>query len=559
MYYAMRIGLKTQFRVGGAAVARVGRRVAIVLTLARCGGLTSSPGLHEGEDAAVGPTDGEAGAIPSSEDASPPIPDASPTPDAPADAVALEIEPASEQDGAADTSTVPSCGAWGQACCANDACEGELSCRTGICRSVANDGTGQPCALEIGCMNGPCIAVGDASVCSAGCLSDGDCIAGWSCVPAIGPSGPFGFDECQCTPSLEVCDGKDNDCDGIVDDSSEGAALCPSGQICEDGACGCASQCGAACVDVSSDPDNCGTCGLHCAGSCAMGRCIVTLVKAAGAQYDIAVNASQVIWGDTDLLGGGINEVALAGGPSVSLAPGQDVSHGIAIDASDVYWTHAELETVMKAPLVGGAAVALGPGRDYGIAVDDVNVYFIQVDDTTCARSIVSVGKQSGALTVLVSNLGQANGIATDGQKVYWANTDTGEIMEVPVDGSSLPDAIATGQAGPFAIALDAMNIYWVNYNSGQIMQRALGAAPSVAPTQLAVDDPNTEGIAVDESSVYFTNPTTGQVKKVAMGGGPQTPLAKNQAGPMAIAVDSTSVYWANSSSGGSIMRLTPK
>jgi hypothetical protein len=54
----------------------------------------------------------------------------------------------------------------------------------------------------------------------------------------------------NCTPSTEVCDGKDNDCDGVVDNG----------------------------FDLMNDPANCGACGTKCArknelGTCVAGQC----------------------------------------------------------------------------------------------------------------------------------------------------------------------------------------------------------------------------------------------------------------------------------------------
>ena len=51
------------------------------------------------------------------------------------------------------------------------------------------------------------------------------------------------------TPSAEVCDGRDNDCDGMVDEG----------------------------FDLTSDPRNCGACGTACAPANATGTCAAAL------------------------------------------------------------------------------------------------------------------------------------------------------------------------------------------------------------------------------------------------------------------------------------------
>jgi hypothetical protein len=137
-------------------------------------------------------------------------------------------------------------------------------------------------------------------------------------------------------PTTEVCDGKDNDCDGVIDNGfdlktdvnncgecghkctvahgkatcSDGtcelvacdagwvncdgnqtcethidsdpdhcggcnATPCAPGETCEQGVCTCASgtTCGATCVDLQTDPDHCGSCNKTCPAA-AGGICV---------------------------------------------------------------------------------------------------------------------------------------------------------------------------------------------------------------------------------------------------------------------------------------------
>ena len=105
--------------------------------------------------------------------------------------------------------------------------------------------------------------------CSRTCAGQADCISGWTCAPLPGVG-----NLCQCTIGAEVCDGQDNDCNGLIDDG----ASCSGNRVCQAGACACPAErrtCGSDCVDPSNDAANCGACGTACGtgGSCVAGAC----------------------------------------------------------------------------------------------------------------------------------------------------------------------------------------------------------------------------------------------------------------------------------------------
>ena len=75
--------------------------------------------------------------------------------------------------------------------------------------------------------------------------------------------------------AAETCDGKDDDCNGKIDDG----ATCPGGmESCQAGVCVCppGNLCGGVCSNLTNDHDHCGSCNNACpaAASCIASNCV---------------------------------------------------------------------------------------------------------------------------------------------------------------------------------------------------------------------------------------------------------------------------------------------
>ncbi len=173
--------------------------------------------------------------------------------------------------------------------CTND------TCASGACVHVAVPAlcaVGETCDLRQGCLAGRVCAT------TADCTDTDPCHVNVRCDPVSRtchndvldgdgdgyPPRVCGGGDCDDSRAsvhpgaTEVCNGIDDNCNGLVDEPPAGQE-CGVGFVCTDGHCTCPATiplaCGAACVDPSSDPANCGACGHVCGTgqSCVAGAC----------------------------------------------------------------------------------------------------------------------------------------------------------------------------------------------------------------------------------------------------------------------------------------------
>lgn len=150
------------------------------------------------------------------------------------------------------------------------------------------------------------------------------------------------------------------------------------------------------------------------------GGSAVTLSSTQGSSpWGVAVDAQSVYW--TDSAAGAVMKVAIGGGTPTTLATGQSGPTVMTVDATSVYWL--DRVGLKKAPVGGGATVTLStvaslpPYGSAGIAVDATQVYWTSYATPAVLR--VGLG---GGTPVTLSSGGEPMGLAIDANSVFWTD-----------------------------------------------------------------------------------------------------------------------------------------
>lgn len=284
---------------------------------------------------------------------------------------------------------------------------------------------------------------------------------------------------------------------------------------------------------------------------------------------------------------------ALFGSPETIATDASGV-HGIAVDASNVYWTNPSAGTISRAPKVNGDGGALvqtstpQPPMEIGIlggtlyvgattTMDGLYSYATDLSSPTLVIGCTGIMRAVvAASSVFVSSHGCSNGnnrllvlkngvvstlytlgsapapttLTFDGESVYYYSTASetvGTIQRIAADGTASEFAKSDEPADLLADT----NTLYVLTNGGKLVAYSLPTGPS---TDLATGLAGAQRLAMDASALYVAaaglTAGSGRIVRVPRGSGETTELATAQAAPHGIAVDNSGVYWVNNEDG---------
>ncbi|HSY22386.1 MAG TPA: hypothetical protein VK841_09745 [Polyangiaceae bacterium] len=222
-------------------------------------------------------------------------------------------------------------------------------------------------------------------------------------------------------------------------------------------------------------------------------------------------------------------------------------------DARGVADTGAEPDGPLTTLCTTPCPLKTGLNNPWAITSDANRVYWVELGtdfDTEdgVAASCPLAGCDSG-MVVYTSTQQSPEGIATDGQNVYWGSS-TG-IWTCPVAGCTGQPKRVVAATTPWGVAVDATYVYWAD-NADDTIHRAPKTPPdSGVASDMVIDigdDTITEPqqIAVDSNYVYVQD-VNNSVWRVPVAGGTAVLLTSGPRGSVnfGLAIDSTSLYYA--------------
>jgi hypothetical protein len=173
----------------------------------------------------------------------------------------------------------------------------------------------------------------------------------------------------------------------------------------------------------------------------------------------------------------------LPSGP-ITVVQGAHDPYGLAVDDLYLYYTSVADGSLNRTPKLGGAVEVLATGmpNPYRIVLDDSYAYVMATGTppSNIDGMIVRIPRTGGTPVPIATNLHNISNFALDGSELYFVASGTyvgghyvgdGEIDRVPKDGSAPPEALLSRENFPAGLALDATSVYFTAQYAGTVVR----------------------------------------------------------------------------------------
>jgi hypothetical protein len=475
----------------------------------------------------------------------------------------------------------------GQTCQASTDCAGGIPCADGYCCDKACTGSCEACnlAASVGtCTTLAANAVPHAS--HTACASTDATCAGY----CNGSSAACFYPSSACgTPS---CTGNTAQAAGTC---SNGACAKPAAQTCTNGntcqastgTCSCSNTtCGTSCVNLATDPKNCGTCGHDClGGACITGHCQPAVVASSStAQLSvIGVDAASLYFQAYDGLTNTAYQVSRTGqgatgslldsgdfdtsylgviGTKLFLSPTSDVFQYCDINSTDS--THC---SATKTALPGAGTLATFKSQTPPAQ------YFALYDNPTQTEATISWYTTGGTLVKTVTDTPSVAaysylGLFAYGDAAYWIRSFLNADL-TPLDATVYTASVAnptltylTANTLPDIYSIidaNAKSVLLVGPSNGLYRVALPNGTPSAKPALLFSTGSSATilGATEDANAVYWLQ-SDGTVNSCLATFCQRQILVFNQNVFGDLYQDSSALYWGDSTAAGAgqVMRL---
>jgi hypothetical protein len=177
----------------------------------------------------------------------------------------------------------------------------------------------------------------------------------------------------------------------------------------------------------------------------------------------VLTNATHVLFGEPTVAALYDLRISLFGISEKSLLPAVDpapphldyYAYAIALDASNVYFTHDTDKQIWKAPRAGGTGVKIISGAEREVlAINDSTLYFQKGSD------LVSASTSGSGLSTFEANVGTVSALAVHGGYLYWACSNCGTIKRKSLTGATA-FTMASSVGTPISLAVNDQYVFF--------------------------------------------------------------------------------------------------